>query len=383
MATRFEIVLHGENPLALRAAGEDALNEIDRLEARLSLYRSTSEIAHVNARAGREPVRVSPEVFALLQRAHSLSAETGGAFDITIAPLVRCWGFMNGSGNVPNDDALAQARANVGMSLVHLNPQEFTVQFTREGVMLDLGAIGKGYAVEQAAEILRDAGITSALVHGGTSTVYAIGCPPEADCWKVAVEKPDCAMSFQPTHEPQTVRMSNGTLTPSLSPSEGERVPKAGEGAVQRFDARNASGKSLSEERANADNPSPGTKAARASVTVRQGASPLIATVPLKDEALSVSAVWGKSFEVAGKSFGHVLDPRTGQPATNALLAAVALASATETDAFSTALLILGSEGHEKISALRSGTRTLLVVATNETFHTEAKGLALDFDKII
>ena len=94
MATRFEIVLHGTNSVSLRAAGEEALDEVDRIEALLSLYRPSSEIAHINARAAREPVRVSPEVFQLLQRAQTLSAATGGAFDITIAPLVRCWGFM-------------------------------------------------------------------------------------------------------------------------------------------------------------------------------------------------------------------------------------------------------------------------------------------------
>src|SRR6185436_12336620 len=94
MATRFEIVLHGDNPVALRAAGEEALREIERLEAQLSLYRPASEIFHLNARAAREPVKVSPALFALLQRAKRLHEETDGAFDITIAPLVRCWGFM-------------------------------------------------------------------------------------------------------------------------------------------------------------------------------------------------------------------------------------------------------------------------------------------------
>src|SRR5438477_13111440 len=92
MATRFEIVLVGDNAVSLRAAGEEALDEIERLEARLSLYRPTSEIAHLNARAAREPVRVTPGLFALLQHARQLHQESGGAFDITVAPLVRCWG---------------------------------------------------------------------------------------------------------------------------------------------------------------------------------------------------------------------------------------------------------------------------------------------------
>src|SRR5258708_34664995 len=112
MATRFEIALHGENPVALRAAGEEALDEIERLEGQLSLYRPTSEIAHLNARAAHEPVRVTPNLFHLLEQARKLSVESGGAFDITIAPLVRCWGFMGGTGQLPQPEEVAKARAS-------------------------------------------------------------------------------------------------------------------------------------------------------------------------------------------------------------------------------------------------------------------------------
>lgn len=316
MATRFEIVLHGKNPVSLRAAGEAALDEIERLEARLSLYRNGSEIAHLNTCAARQPVRVSPELFRLLQRAKALAAETGGAFDITIAPLVRCWGFMGGDGKMPDVAAVAEARANVGMNLVHLNEVDSTVQFTAPGVMLDLGAIGKGYAIDQAAEILREAGVTSALIHGGTSTAYAIGSQPDGKDWKIAVEQP---------------RMDSG--------SEQALIETAGRR--------------------------------------------LLATVPLKDKSLSVSAVWGKFFENEGKSFGHVLDPRTGQPVANALLAAVVLPSATETDAISTALLVRGHDGLEEIHAVRPRIKTLLVSRAGDSFKTEANGIQLESSQIV
>jgi thiamine biosynthesis lipoprotein len=282
MATRFEIALIGENPAGLRAAGEEALAEIDRLEARLSLYRPSSEIARVNARAAHEPVRVSPSVFKLLEQARDLQRETGGAFDIATAPLVRCWGFMSGSLHMPDAAELEQVRARVGMHHVLLDSHNLTVRFDCEGVMIDLGAIGKGYAIDRAAEVLRDAGITRALLHGGNSTVYAIGVPPDQEGWKVAIA-----------------------------------------GA--------------------------------------QDESKTIATVSLKDMALSVSAVWARSFDSGGKKFGHVIDARTGHPVNNALLSAVMLPSATETDALSTALLVLGSEGHDAIAKLRPGIRTLLM----------------------
>lgn len=295
MATRFEIVLHGEHPASLRAAGEEALDEIERLENQLSLFKPTSELARLNSRAAHEAVCITPTLFELLERAKKLSEETDGAFDITVAPLMWCWGLMQREGKIPSPEELANARSNVGMHLVHLDRADLTIRFAREGVMLDLGAIGKGYAIERAAGLLREAGVTSALLHGGTSTAHAIGHPPDSDAWKIAVEQP--------------------------------RQKK------------------------------------------------LLATVPLKDEALSVSAVWGKSFEADGKTFGHIIDPRTGQPASNALLAAVISPSATETDALSTALLTSGASGHEKISSLRNGMRTLLVTRAASGFHVEARGI--------
>jgi FAD:protein FMN transferase len=262
MATRFEIVLYGDDPRALRAAGEEALDEIDRLESQLSLYRPGSELARLNERAHAGPVRVTPGLFRLLERARGLSLETGGAFDITIAPLVRCWGFMGGTGSMPDPEAVAAARAVVGMHQVELDVERLTVRFTRPGVMLDLGAIGKGFAVDRAAETLREVGVTSALLHGGTSTAYAIGRPPGGARWKIAIPSPD-----------------------------------------------------------------------------NHADAPPLANVELEDESLSVSAVWGRSFRAGEKSYGHILDPRTGQPAEYARMSAVILPEATETDALSTALL--------------------------------------------
>lgn len=296
MATRFELVLHGENEPTLRAAGEEALAEVERLEKQLSLYRPGSEVAQVNAHAAHEPVRVSPEVFALLQHAAQLSAETEGAFDITVAPLVRCWGFMGANGRLPTAEEVQAAREVVGMDKVLFDPAARTVRFTRPGVMLDLGAIGKGYAVERGMEILREAGVTSALFHGGTSTISAIGHPPDAASWRLAVDIP---------------------------------------GGENQGGAENPNGPSRE--------------------------------FLLRDASLSVSAVWGRHFCAGDKRFGHVIDPRTGQPVDVAVLAAVVLPAATETDALSTALLTLGATGQEKISTLRPGMQTLVVNVVGES----------------
>lgn len=317
MATRFEIVLHGDNAPALRAAGEEALDEITRLENQLSLYRPGSEIAQLNARASREAVQVTPELFALLQHAQKLSTETGGAFDITIAPLVRCWGFMNANGRMPPSEEIAAARELVGMEKLLLDAGNRTVRFARDGVMLDLGAIGKGYAVERAAEFLREAGVTSALIHGGTSTVCAIGRPPEAEAWKIALDVAAELERRSPT------RRDYGNTPQRAGPE-----------------------------------PPPFSSL----------------TILLRDESLSVSAAGGRQFEFEGRQFGHVIDPRSGQPTDTAMFSAVALPSATETDALSTALLTLGFAGQDTISPLRFGMRTVVIRQQNETLETSLRG---------
>ncbi len=332
MATRFELVLYGENPAALRAAGEEALGEIRRLEAQLSPFLPSSEIAHVNARAWREPVRVTPSLMRLLQQAQQLSADTRGAFDITIGPLMRLWGFRGGGGRMPEANELTEARARVGMHHVQLHAKEFTVRFAREGVTLDLGAIGKGYAIEQAAELLREGGVTSALLHGGTSTVYGLGKPPRGEAWLVAIEDPATKQS-PPAAETNERASTNAGAYRILTMEEREGIPEA-------------------------------------------DAEPF-ATIPLRDESLSLSGIWGRYFEAEGRTLGHIIDPRSGEPANRAVLSAVVLASATETDALSTALLALGVEGHEFIAGLRPGMKTLVISGLGEERRCEARGIAV------
>lgn len=198
MATRFEIALFGGHPVELRAAAEEALDEVQRVETMLSWRQPASPLARVNACAGQEPVRVNPELFALLRRCRELSELGNGAFDITVGPLMRAWGFHATEGQMADEATLTAARQACGMQFVELDEAGLTVRFTRPGMRLDFGAIGKGYALDLAAGVLRDAGMTSALIHGGTSTVCAIGRPPGVEGWKIAVEYPPGASTVDP-----------------------------------------------------------------------------------------------------------------------------------------------------------------------------------------
>ncbi len=314
MATRFELVWPGGDEVRLRAAGEAALDEIERLEAQLSFYRADSELTRLNRRAALEPVQVEPQFFQLLERARRIYELTGGAFDPTIAPLMRAWGFVGAAGRLPDPERLEAARGVTGMRLVRLNRSARSVRFERPGVMLDLGAIGKGYAIERAAELLLDLGIASAIIHGGTSTVYALGAPPDGGDWKVAIPRPAAARG-----------------RPLKSGARGE--PE----------------------------------------------SPL-AVVCLRDQAMSISAVWGKAFESDGRVFGHVLDPRLGRPVAGAVMAATVTTSATDADAYSTALLVLGKSGFELLSRAEAVAGLLVVEpgVAPEPLRVSARGIALE-----
>ncbi len=197
MACRFEITLPGELAQHLDAA-KDALDEIDLLEEQLTIFRDSSELSAINRDAAQGPVVVEPRLHALLRLCRALHRESGGAFDITSAPLSRVWGFLRRQGRLPSEEEIASARAVVGMDKVKLGekpgatPEEKlkTVRFTRPGVSLNLGAIGKGYALDRIAEGLYRRGVDTALLSSGSSSLRAIGAGPTGEGYQVGLRDP-------------------------------------------------------------------------------------------------------------------------------------------------------------------------------------------------
>lgn len=264
MGTRFELVLDGGDPHRLRAAGEAALREIEECHRRFNLFAPGSWLNTINRRAATEPVTLDDLTFGLLETCRQVHHDSGGAFDVTVAPLMRAWGFHGEA----DHEAVGQARPRVGMRHVLLDQDARTVRFAVPGVMLDLGGIAKGFAIDQAIGLLREYGVGCALLHGGTSTVAAIGSPPGKNGWRIAL---------------QTGHTDNDI-----------------------------------------------TKAP---------------VVCLNDRSLSVSAPHGRTIDIDGETLGHVLDPRTGfrgRPADRGEYAAAIGDSACLTDAWATALLVLG-----------------------------------------
>jgi thiamine biosynthesis lipoprotein len=191
MATLFEVILPCGTPRAVEAA-HAALDEIDRLEDQLTVYRDHSEVSRINQNAALSPVKVEPKLFQLFAQAERFTRDTDGAFDISVGALIKTWGFYRRAGQVPSEEARTGVMSCVGMQQVALDGEKQTISLRRPGVEINLGSIGKGYALDRIVELLRrDWSIASGLVHGGHSSIYAIGSEPGSrPGWPIALADP-------------------------------------------------------------------------------------------------------------------------------------------------------------------------------------------------
>ena len=188
MAAPFEIIVPEGGGLAYaQQASAAVFEEIDLIEKALSRFLEASDVSQINHLPADEWARVGHHTIACLKVAAELCARTGGTFDVTVGPLMRCWRNKDGSPRQPSDAELAEARSRVGIDLLELDESEQRVRVKKEGVSVDLGGIGKGYAVDCAAAILTEWEISSALINGGTSTVLALDAPPGEAGWMVGV----------------------------------------------------------------------------------------------------------------------------------------------------------------------------------------------------
>jgi thiamine biosynthesis lipoprotein len=187
MATTFEVILPFGTPSPHEIA-QLALDEIDRLEAQLTVFRDTSEVSRLNAKAALHPVRVEKNLFGLLALADKIHRETEGAFDISVGALIKTWGFFRRAGRVPPPEERAAVRERIGMRHVVLDADRQTVSYQRQGVEINLGSIGKGFAIDCAAQL---AGAQNLLIHGGHSSVLARGNEtPNASGWTIGLADP-------------------------------------------------------------------------------------------------------------------------------------------------------------------------------------------------
>jgi thiamine biosynthesis lipoprotein len=286
MGSFFEIQIPAVTPGGLDLA-DRALDRIEALERQMSIYRDDSELSRLNATAHLGPTAVEPGLFALLELAVKIGRETGGAYDVTSGALSLAWGFIRGPRRVPVPEVLDDARERTGTHHIVLDSAGKTIAFDRPGIVLNLGSIGKGHAVDEAAGVVRDHfWPTPALIHGGQSSLFALGTPPDrlAGGWPVSVRNPFAA----------------------------ERP---------------------------------------------------LGTLFLRNRGLGTSGATLQRFEANGRTYGHILDPRTGMPADDGPVSVTVLApTAALADALSTAFYLLGPDAAARYAGGHPGVAALFVL---------------------
>lgn len=192
MGTLFRIKLYAANREQAQDAFRAAFDRIAQLDATLSDYKPESELSQLSIKAVGHPEPVSASLFDVVSSAQDLARQTGGAFDITLGPVIRLWREARKTGTVPAKAALDQARSHCGYELLTLNSAHRTIELKKPGMALDVGGIAKGYAADQALAVLKSRGIHSALVAASGDLTFS-DAPPGRSGWKIGLDSFDQA----------------------------------------------------------------------------------------------------------------------------------------------------------------------------------------------
>jgi len=189
MGTVFEIAAYGESSEQISIAMEKAFQEIVRIDDVMSNYKPGSALSALNRSAQYHTEKVPPDLYRVIEQAIQFSKLSDGKFDITVAPLVNLWKTALSGDSMPSSGQLREAQACVGYEKIELTPPDH-ITFHSSCLQVDLGAIGKGYAVDRAAEVLVSLRIQDAFINAGGSTIMAIGSPPGQAGWRVNLRDP-------------------------------------------------------------------------------------------------------------------------------------------------------------------------------------------------
>ncbi len=310
MGCRFEVIFNLLDNSVATTIGTDALDIIEHIEEQISVYRPSSEISRINESLSTSWHDLSPDVFDLLWLTKHLHIKTNDAFDVTSGPLIKAWGFLQKQGRTPSPEKLAEALACSGMKNIQFHEHEHKIRFQQPDVEINLGAIGKGWAIDKAVDHIDMEGIENFLIHGGHSSVRSRG-----------------------------TRGLAGQKTEQNGWPVGLRHPL------------------LREKR--------------------------IGTITLQNKALGTSGSGTQFFIEKGQKIGHILDPRTGQPASGVLSATVLADTAAEADALATAAYILGPREIDLIAGEGSAVAAILVVKDEQNGRLTAILANLDTEQFV
>jgi FAD:protein FMN transferase len=305
MACEFEILLNAGQYAIGPETALAALDLVDELESQLTVFRDDSEVSRINQAAYLRIVEVESKLFALLELAAQINRETDGAYDITSGPLTKAWGFFRRAGKVPTNADLDDARRCVGMQHLEFDPQNSTIRFRKPGIEINLGSIGKGYALDRVSELLMTAGIENFLLHGGNSSVLGRGGNG------TSAGRDDTANLASP----RLRRGADAAVDDPLVPHPPAEPGASGPARIGGW-----------------------------WIGLRHPLAPerRIGEILLRDRALGTSGSGTQFFTHEGRRYGHILDPRTGRPAEGMLSVTVAAPNGAQADALATAFYVMG-----------------------------------------
>ncbi len=286
MGTTASLSLVATDSLAVAPLAERALAVFHRVDSLMSNWTDDSEVARVNREAGKAALKVEPETAAVIEAALRIGAASDGAFDITVEPLVRLWGFLGGKPRLPDSIAIVQTLQEVGQAGLRFEADTRRLRFERPGLRVDLGGIAKGHAVDAVHDSLRAMGVENALVNL-SGNIRVLGRPPGRSHWRLGIRDP-----------------------------------------------------------ANRDRH--------------------FASIDISDGAVATSGDYEQFVARDGVRYGHIIDPRSGWPATGLASVTVLAASAMAADAWATALIVMGPQAARRLAKARDDLTVMLLEVSDE-----------------
>jgi thiamine biosynthesis lipoprotein len=305
-----------------RVAIDAGFAEIKRLENLLNYFSPESEIAAVNKAAGRTPVKVSRETLEIIKKAVEIANLTNGAFDPAVGSVMKLWGFSSqtSESSVPSEDKIKRTLRLVDYKKIKINTSASEIFLEEQGMELDLGGIAKGYAADRAIEVIKAKDIKAALV-AIAGDIKGFGLKPDMQPWKVGIQNP----------------------RPEDNLPESPHTPLGKRGVGVDFED-------------------------------------IFASLLLKDKAISTSGDYQRFFINDGKRYHHIIDPKTGYPASGVMSVSVVAPEGYMADGISTGVFVLGPE--DGIKFLESmGLDGVIVNANKKIFLTKNLKGKINFKK--
>jgi len=322
-------IITGGGKQAVRAM-DAAFAAIDSVNTQMSRYIEETDISRLNRLGSAEAVSVSEATYSVVEMAVSFTKTTGGAFDVTVGPLIQLWREGAEKDALPTDADIQLAMTKVGASKLTLDPSARTIAFAADGMMVDLGGIAKGFAIDQATEALEREGVSGGIVEiGGDLRCFG--------------EIPAALIGVQPSLPVRALR-KHARTAPKTSPADSTMPLFSG---IKRTEGV------------------PVTEMMAWPLGLQSPfGEMLLGKIRLPAGSVATSGHYRRFVTIEGAAYSHIVDPRSGYPVAAPSSATVIAADAITADLMATAITVLGTEAGLRIAEEMLGVEALVIGGT-------------------